>query len=216
MTVTAACGAILEGVALPPHSKEKIERRHTESGKRETTLGELLRLSLLSMCGAEDEPIAVGEHGKPYLPARPDIKYNISHSRNLAAGIVMTGASTEDVGCDVEYIKRDIDEGKLRRIMRRFYTDGERDSVMSASDQIREFFRIWTRKEAYIKYTGEGMSCPLRSFDTTRDVDGVKLFSYTVTDSDGEEYALSFCVTAGREKELHDPCRIENFNTNEH
>ncbi len=211
MTFFADGGALPCGKALPPYSSMKINSRKTESGRRETMLGELIRLYMFDICGVANEEIALSEHGKPYLPMRSDIKYNISHSHGVAAGIIMTNTDAGDVGCDVEHVKRDVDGTKIERIMRRFYTDGERDAVASAYDPILEFYRIWTRKEAYIKYTAEGLARPLRSFDTVSGIRGVTTLSYTVTDCDGYEFVLSVCVPKEREKEISAPIKIIRF-----
>ncbi len=97
--------------------------------------------------------IANREHGKPYLPDFPDLHFNISHSRNLA----LIAIARQPVGVDVEYLHRSVDYSS---IMRRFFSsaeqaDWERYPVPSPAEA---FFRGWTRKEAILKATGEGIA----------------------------------------------------------
>ena len=58
------------------------------------------------------------------------------------------------------------DESRLK-IADRFYHPGEREYVRKAKDQCRAFCEIWTRKEAVLKMTGEGISTDLTAFDTS-------------------------------------------------
>ncbi len=194
---------------LSEYSQNKINRRKTEDGKREALAAELLRARLLGAVGAVDEPVSEGEHGKPYLPNRPDVKYNMSHSGSLAAGILMTDADGLEVGVDVEHVRREGREERIPRIMRRAFTEREKAAVDAAEDPILEFYLIWSRKESYIKYTGEGLSRSLTSVDTTEKQEGVTVRTFVVTDSSGEKYALSAAAPDGAAWALEAPTRIK-------
>ena len=144
---------IREAVALlPPERQEKIARYRFEKDK-------LLSLAagLLIRRAIGESPITFGEHDKPY--AERGIYFSVSHSGSVAAIAV----DDVEVGLDVERIP---DESRLK-IAERFYHPCERTYVRGAKDPCRAFCEIWTRKEAVLKMTGEGISTDLTAFDTT-------------------------------------------------
>jgi 4'-phosphopantetheinyl transferase len=71
---------------------------------------------------------------------------------------------------DVEQIREMHDADAIAA---RFFSGAERHQLglLAAEDRVRGFFRCWTRKEAFIKATGEGLSRPLGSFDVTLTTD---------------------------------------------
>jgi 4'-phosphopantetheinyl transferase len=105
------------------------------------------------------------KHGKPALVAQPErcIDFNVSHSGEL---MVIAVARARKVGVDVEKIRVDIEADKIAE---RFFSPHEVRMIRSLpSDQrIRAFFCCWTRKEAYVKASGEGLAMALDSFDVT-------------------------------------------------
>jgi 4'-phosphopantetheinyl transferase len=115
-----------------------------------------------------------GSQGKPQLivPAGPPgppaaVRFNLSHSNALA---VVAVAADREVGVDIEAF-RPVPE--MEEIARRYFSDREAIDLMQSAGDTREqnFFRIWTRKEAFIKAIGEGLSCPLDSFAVSFDRD---------------------------------------------
>ena len=96
-----------------------------------------------------DVSLRVGKNGKPYAE-NIDAEFSISHSGN----VVVCAVSDKPVGIDIEKI-RDVNESVARRL----FTEDERDYVFRDGDFSKErFFEIWTRKEAYVKMMGEGLS----------------------------------------------------------
>ena len=73
-----------------------------------------------------------------------------------------------EVGVDVEKVRRQND---VEKIAERFFSLHERRELerVSGDDLHQAFFRCWTRKEAYIKAKGEGLSLPLHQFDVSID-----------------------------------------------
>ena len=102
------------------------------------------------------------EKGKPYIKDSL-IKFNLAHSGGKA---VFAFAENIDVGIDIEYMRDLPDE---LQIAKRFFSDEEVNEIMKVSegDTKAAFFNCWTRKEAFIKAVGEGLSYPLKDFTVT-------------------------------------------------
>ena len=98
--------------------------------------------------------ISYNSYGKPFFKNYPAYTFSLSHSGSYA--VCAFNEASSPVGIDIqEYrpLNRD-------RICQRFYTDLEKDSAES----VAMFFRIWSAKEAYMKYTGKGFSEGLDTF----------------------------------------------------
>ena len=91
------------------------------------------------------------------------VTFNISHSGAIA---LLAFARRRDVGVDVEQVRSDFE---VEGIANRFFSEHERQqlAVLSQEQRFEAFFRCWTRKEAYIKATGDGLSLPLHQFDVS-------------------------------------------------
>jgi 4'-phosphopantetheinyl transferase len=133
-----------------------------------TTARGLLRSLIGRYCGIEAQEVRFnyGEQGKPGLatPAR-QISFNLSHSGDM---VVLAFTSCSAVGVDVERCRADL---ATRQIASRFFADEEVEALfsLSADAQLTGFFRCWTRKEAFIKARGEGLSIPLSDFAVSLD-----------------------------------------------
>lgn len=128
----------------------------------------LLRSLLAGYAGLRPGEIEFGytKFGKPYLHQRtgPDqIEFNLSHS-----GVVVLIGVTRNIplGVDVEKIKPLAD---MDQIAARFFSDFEQSdlSTLSGSARTAAFYHCWTRKEALIKASGEGLSMPLDTFQVS-------------------------------------------------
>lgn len=123
------------------------------------------RGQLRHLCGRylSQNPIDInfeyGEHGKPEIRGS-DLKFNVSHSHDLALYGFMRH---HDIGVDVEYVKKSRD---LEGIAKRFFSRQEQVLLEEVPQHEYEyaFYTIWTRKEAYIKATGQGLTQSLASF----------------------------------------------------
>ena len=105
-------------------------------------------------------------YGKPFLAdeERHDgLRFNVSHSHERALLAFTRG---REVGVDIEHIRPEV---ATEQIAERFFSAGEVAALRSlpADAQPRGFFNCWTRKEAYIKARGEGLSIPLDCFDVS-------------------------------------------------
>ncbi|HLX58978.1 MAG TPA: 4'-phosphopantetheinyl transferase superfamily protein [Ktedonobacteraceae bacterium] len=105
-------------------------------------------------------------YGKPLLafpiPSTP-LQFNLSHSRDIA---LYAFAYSRQVGVDVEYKRAGLDYDALARVS---FSPNEQAALRSLPDDVKReaFYTCWTRKEAYIKARGKGMSTPLDQFDVS-------------------------------------------------
>jgi 4'-phosphopantetheinyl transferase len=106
-----------------------------------------------------------GPYGKPALDPTlgDDLTFNVSHSHGLA---LIAVARQRRLGIDAERIRTERD---WNRIAERFFAPDEVATLRRLLPQQREraFFACWTRKEAFLKATGEGIRRSLRSFEVS-------------------------------------------------
>ena len=111
-------------------------------------------------------------HGKPFLGegcgephlSCPGLQFNLSHSDGLALVAVARGRR---VGVDVERIRSDFSQEMLARC---FSPQEQKElQALPAHLQSLGFLNCWTRKEAYLKARGEGLTLPLDHFDVSLD-----------------------------------------------
>jgi 4'-phosphopantetheinyl transferase len=104
--------------------------------------------------------------GKPEIAHEQNprrLRFNVSHSENFALCAI---AWQSDIGVDVEYVKPLSD---LTEVARRFFASEEQAALaaLPSKKQLEGFYKIWTRKEAYLKAIGKGLSEPLDQFVVT-------------------------------------------------
>jgi 4'-phosphopantetheinyl transferase len=104
--------------------------------------------------------------GKPVLATNSGydtLRFNLSHSSAFALYAVTRG---RNIGIDIERVRDDID---VEQIAQRYFSQGEISSLERTHKNKRSgvFFQYWTRKEAFIKATGEGISFPMEQCDVT-------------------------------------------------
>lgn len=104
------------------------------------------------------------EFGKPLMNEGNQLRFNVSHTNGMALLAFVKGP---ELGVDIEKIRPVKD---LKDLANRFFSVSERQKLneLEAEDELQAaFFRCWTRKEAYIKGKGEGLSIPLHQFDVS-------------------------------------------------
>jgi 4'-phosphopantetheinyl transferase len=158
--------AALEEI-LSPDEREKADGFRFDMDRRRHVVGRSLLRRLLGRClGTAPDRLRFDYSalGKPSLAvgtAQTPVRFNVSHSGEWVLVALTIGRA---VGIDVERVRADME---VARIAEHFFSASERTALaaLEAGAQSEAFFACWTRKEAYIKATGDGLSLPLDQFD---------------------------------------------------
>lgn len=152
------------------------------------------RNKLLSLFSASEELCAKTDTGKPYLKDG-FAGFSISHSGDVAMCALRTtkelydapddvtvifeqGGSIE-IGCDIEEINLSFPSERIKKISARF--------LGSEVNAHGEFFRLWTRGEAYGKYTGKGIA-------DAKNIPSTATFYSFEIDINNKKYSVSICT----------------------
>ena len=169
---------------LPPQRYEKaMTYRFLSDRKRCVRAYMLLWEGLSREYGAESAPLFdFLSHGKPVLRGCPDLHFSLSHSGNA----VLCALDRRPVGADIEMIHRKNLEHLLP-----VFSETERASIEQAASPEICFTRLWTRKESYLKLTGEGLTGTraLREIPT-EDTDAVR---FETVIREAEDFVYSVC-----------------------
>ena len=157
------------GQTLSPDERARAARFHFRGDRERFIVGRgLLRAILGRYLEAEPKDLrfCYSPHGKPDLAkgfGERRLRFNLAHSDALALYAITRGRG---IGVDLERLRSDVvDEG----IAERFFASGEVAVLRSLPPNVqpKAFFACWTRKEAYIKARGEGLSMPLDRFEVS-------------------------------------------------
>lgn len=167
----------------------------------------VLRTVLGSYAGFDPKKLGFrySEKGRPSLSTGhtgTQLEFNVSHSGSVA---LLAFARGRALGVDVELLREDFDH---EAIARRFFSDDDlrQFAALAPSERYQGFFRCWTRKEAYIKAQGTGLSLPLHQFDVSLKPGEVNALLFTRPDSTeaarwslqevlaGDGYVAALCV----------------------
>jgi 4'-phosphopantetheinyl transferase len=154
---------------LEEQELDRASRFHFEKHRRHFTAGRgVLRQLLSQYLGTKPEQLRLsyGAYGKPALNGEHKdsrLRFNMSHSHEVA---LFAFAEDRELGVDVEHIRTDF---ASEEVARRFFSRREVETfnALPGHDQVAAFFKCWTRKEAFIKVIGKGLSQPLDKFDVT-------------------------------------------------
>ena len=177
--------------ALPDWRRRKCDALRFAQDRRRSVAAWLLLGQVLAMRGlqADNQSVSETEFGKPVFDRMPDVHFSISH----AGDRVMVAVSDAPVGCDVEPIGS-VDDSVCRGALS---ADEFRclEAVPAGNGRDREFCRLWTRKESYLKALGRGLDLDPRGFSIR---DGRVPSGWQLTDFDfGDGYCGCVCAVAG-------------------
>lgn len=149
--------------------RARADRFHFEKDRNHFIVARgLLRTILASYLNLKpiDLMFSYGERGKPKLMddgRDKPIKFNLSHSQGMA---LFAFSRNREIGVDLEFIR---DELAGEDVAEQFFSPAEAAALKELSPEKRTqaFFNCWTRKEAYIKACGDGLSMPLNEFDVS-------------------------------------------------
>jgi len=155
-------------VTLAADELARAARFHFDRDRNHFIVARALLRKLLAAyleVGAGELQISYAEKGKPSLgdSRMSSLKFNLAHSHELA---IYAFARNREVGIDLEFMREDLADEKVAE---RFFSQSEIKSLTELPRELRKqgFFDCWTRKEAYIKARGEGLSIPLDEFDVS-------------------------------------------------
>ena len=130
--------------------REQALRFRHEGGRRLCLAAYLLLMDgLREEYGLTEPPVFdYSSEGKPFIAARPDIHFSLSHSGNVALCVL----ADQPVGADVE-VPRKITSSLIAYTM----NADEQAKINASQNPEMQFLHFWTRKEALLKLTGEGI-----------------------------------------------------------
>jgi len=171
---------------LSEEEQQRAERFYFEKHRRRYIAAHgALRVILGRYLGIDPRAMAftTNAFGKP--SDREDrLRFNLSHSHEMAL-IAIT--LRHEIGVDIERIRDDIE---LESIAEQFFSAEEYNRLVSLPipHRVPAFFHCWTRKEAFIKAKGMGLSLPLDQFDVSIDPEetDVSLHFHTHPEEEGD------------------------------
>ena len=163
----------------------------------------LLRAMLEGIGISPDLRIETEENGRPYLcltAEHPQVDFNLSHAGRYVA-CALAVADPQDgipprVGVDIEVPHRRLTPEKLAE---RFFAPAEIALLKECGFSTAQFLGIWTKKEAFLKFTGKGLAGNLQKTNTTqpdRLSPPVKFASYSLPNDPEAHITLCIPVSA--------------------
>ncbi|HEX2979348.1 MAG TPA: 4'-phosphopantetheinyl transferase superfamily protein [Anaerolineaceae bacterium] len=154
--------------------KRKLSRYRSKTDRNRYTAARAILRSLLGgVLGKSPADLRFWENdfGKPGLVDDPRLKFNLSHANQMA---VFAFSRNRELGVDIEAIRPELSDMDLAW---RYFSRGEARVLEGLPPEKRSpaFFACWTRKEAYVKARGEGLSIPLDAFEVPvlpEEIDG--------------------------------------------
>jgi len=166
---------------LPSNFLDQVNKYKEEDQRRRSFFSwYLLYLKLVERkINVSNLKVEFNENGKPLIEG---INFNISHSYNLVAIAI----SSHEVGIDLELVEEKDNE----RIAKKIMNEEEYQKYLKNKEY---FYKVWTKKEAYLKRKGLSLEFALNKDQRIEDV-----ASYYIQDEDYNDYYLSVSPSGSR------------------
>lgn len=166
---------------LSEREQEKAGRMFIQKDKERYVVSKFCLRTILALCSNKDAhevEFIFHEHKKPTVK---DIEFNISHTGDY----VLIAVSPKPVGIDVEYLNTEFD---FKSILDITFSKKEIDFIGNGDINPANFYAMWTRKEALLKASGEGVSDNLHLIDCLseyleRNKEVFKMRTFMIDDS---------------------------------
>lgn len=181
--------------------RQKIkEIRRREDRLRSIYAGLLLRYGFLqegySIQEWEQLQITYGENGKPTSVSYPEFCFSLSHSGEY----VVCGVDRCQLGVDLQWMKP-----WNINVAKRFFSTEEYErlcKITNEEEQKKQFYRMWTAKESYVKLTGDGIGKGINQYITDENYqliydESKQRLAVMKIYEDIEEYMLCCCTKSG-------------------
>lgn len=176
---------------LSSDERERAARFHFEKHRHQFVGARAaLRFILGEYLGVAPEKIELvnGVNGKPELAnGVSDLRFNLSRREGLALVAVTRG---REIGVDVERVRSDF---PIMEVAEASFSVAEFETLrnLPETQRVAGFYNCWTRKEAYVKARGEGLSFPLKQFDVSLNPGGpAKLLNVRGDDSEVNRWTM--------------------------
>lgn len=180
---------------LPASAIERAAKITNSKNRLLSLSGELLARYLLDRVfglPVTETEFSITDKGKPVIPGRNDVHFNISHSGTTVAAAV----AQSRIGVDIEHFR------KINfRIAERYFTPAELFYIHTQDEpeKTQNFFEIWTIKESFLKAIGTGLTRSLSSFEVSNEagrftISGKGSESFSVKAYTMQKYQLALCV----------------------
>lgn len=190
------CSELMQQLTLERQSR--ISNMKQEKNRRQSMGAGLLLQKVLALYHMENTRIRNTLYGKPEVEG---LEFNLSHSDNL----VVCAVSNEPIGCDVEKIRK-----ASLGVVERYFSKCEQIylSQFSGREYNKNFFKLWTMKESYVKMTGEGLRVPFKSYaivfedENARVVRNAEAQPCHLSSVEVQDYVISICAKSCAPLEL--------------
>ncbi|NLW73671.1 MAG: 4'-phosphopantetheinyl transferase superfamily protein [Clostridiales bacterium] len=144
---------------LSPERRRKAEACRTKQGRLLSAGAGYLLSYALSLLGVNEACAAYSynQYGKPRITGQEHLDFSLAHSGKMAMCAL---SDSGQVGCDIEAPGRHNPSAA-----KRFFHPNEYHKIINSDDPGRDFIRLWTLKESYLKALGTGLATPLSSFE---------------------------------------------------
>lgn len=124
--------------------------------------------------------------GKPFFPDKPELQFSLSHSQDR----IVCALDSHPVGVDIEIVRP-----RQNNLPYYALTEEEYASYLTLGGDWSAFYTLWTRKEAWSKYTGEGLG---KSFRKTPPRESLHFTTYK-----GSDWIATVCGEGTAPEHIH-------------